>query len=111
MIARAQYEYRALAGCYNVGPDDADCVTTGALAGLFCEKWGGVSWQSRYDGGPHEANFLKLDCSKIKSVFGWQPRLNIAEAVKKTVEWSKVWAGGRDVSACMEDQIREYLNI
>lgn len=40
---------------------------------------------------PHEANFLKLDCSKIKRVFGWKPRWGVEEAVEKTVEWSKVY--------------------
>ena len=54
------------AGCYNVGPDDCDCVTTGELADLFCRYWGGrASWRSEPDGGPHEANFLKLDLSLI----------------------------------------------
>ena len=73
-VAKAQWENAELAGCYNVGPDDCDCVNTGRLADLFCETWGGgMHWINRYDGGPHEANFLKLDCSKVKKVFGWKP--------------------------------------
>ena len=57
-----------------------DCVTTGCLVDMFCRLWGGdVKWVNQYDGGPHEANFLKLDCSRIKSVFGMA---------------SQIWGGG-----------------
>lgn len=109
-IARAQYEDKTKAGFYNVGPDDCDCVTTGRLVDLFCEKWGeGLKWINRYDGGPHEANFLKLDCSKIKRVFGWTPRWSVSDAVEKTVEWSKVYSSGGDIVACMEQQITEFF--
>lgn len=92
-IAMKQYEDRTFEGYYNVGPDDKDCVTTGTLADLFCAAWGqGQTWENRWMGGPHEANFLKLDCSKIKHTFGWTPRYGVKEAVEKTVEWSKsIW--------------------
>lgn len=67
MIAQKQYEDIKYAGYYNVGPDDRDCFQTGALVDLFVEHWGeGMKWIDKYDGGPHEANFLKLDCSKLK---------------------------------------------
>ena len=70
-IAMKQYEDSSYQGYYNVGPDDKDCVTTGELTNLFCEAWGqGITWSAKPDEGPHEANFLKLDCSKIKRVFG-----------------------------------------
>ncbi len=69
-----QYEDRAYEGYYNVGPDDKDCVTTGTLADLFCAAWGnGQTWENQWMGGPHEGYFLKLDCSRIKHVFGWTP--------------------------------------
>ena len=77
-IAMKQYEDRTFEGYYNVGPDDKDCVTTGTLADLFCAAWGqGQTWENRWMGGPHEANFLKLDCSKIKHTFGWTPRYGV----------------------------------
>ena len=110
MIAQRQYEDSSLSGWYNVGPDDCDCVTTGDLVDLFCEIWGqGMRWENRWDGGPHEANFLKLDCSKIKSTFGWKPRWHIREAIEKTVEWTKVWMQGADIPQEMDRQIKEYL--
>lgn len=109
-IAMMQYQDRKYADFYNVGPDDRDCVTTGELADLFCTAWGeGVRWVNQYDGGPHEANFLKLDCSKIKHVFNWSPRWTVAEAVAKTVEWYKVYYAGLNVVACMDGQINEFF--
>lgn len=116
MIAKGQYEDREkYEGNYNVGPDETDCWTTGDLVTLFCEKWNAatgsqVTWKNEYDGGPHEANFLKLDCSKLKGVFGWKPRWNVETAMEKIVEWSVVYLNGGDVAECMERQIQEFLN-
>lgn len=110
MIAKEQYEDSKYAGWYNVGPDDCDCYQTGALVDLFVKHWGeNLEWLNQYDSGPHEANFLKLDCSKLKSTFGWKPRWNLEKAIEKTVEWSKCWVNGEDISACMDKQIEEFF--
>lgn len=110
-IAMKQYENKAYEGYYNVGPDDRDCITTGQLVDLFCSQWGeNAKWINQYDGGPHEANFLKLDCSKVKKVFGWQPRYHVKEAVEKTVQWSKSWLVGEDMLAVTDRQIREFFS-
>lgn len=110
MIAQKQYEDGGFSGWYNVGPDECDCVTTGELAELFCKSWGrDASWENRWDGGPHEAGFLKLDCSKIKSVFGWKPRWHATEAIEKTCEWTRVWLDRGDIPAEMDAEIADYL--
>ena len=112
MIAAKQYEDGKYAGCYNVGPDDSDCFQTGALVELFVKHWGdGMKWGNKYDGGPHEANCLKLDCSKLKTVFGWKPRWNLETAVEKVVEWSKAWIAGENVRDVMDRQIEEFLLV
>jgi CDP-glucose 4,6-dehydratase len=127
MIAQAQYTDKSFAGSYNVGPDDTDCWTTGNLVNLFCEKWNAAidagnadkahanefhhaRWIDKYDGGPHEANFLKLDCSKIKRTFGWRPRWNVETAMDKIVEWSLVYLQVGDVEACMKRQIEGFVS-
>lgn len=111
MIASKQYEDAKYAGYYNVGPDDRDCFQTGRLVDTFVKSWGGnIKWINKYDGGPHEANFLKLDCSKLKSTFNWQPRWNLDTAIAKVVEWTKCWQSAGDARACMDQQIEEYLN-
>ena len=108
-ILERQYEDGTYAGYYNVGPDECDCVTTGELVTLFCDAWGDqADWENQHDGGPHEANFLKLDCSHIKHVFGWQPRWHIAEALEKTVAWSKAYLDGEDMLEVTDRQIREF---
>lgn len=112
MIAQRQYADETFAGWYNVGPDECDCVTTGELVDLFCSAWGdGAKWINKSEANaPHEANFLKLDCSKIKGVFGWQPRWHIQQAIEKTVQWSRVWLAQGDIPAEMDRQIEEYCN-
>lgn len=111
MIAAKQYEDIRFADYYNVGPDDVDCFQTGALVDLFVSKWGnGIKWVNQFDGGPHEANFLKLDCSKLKTTFAWHPRWNLDIAIEKVVEWSKCWQAGEDVNSCMDKQIESFLN-
>lgn len=110
MIAAKQYIDTKYADYYNVGPDDVDCFQTGALVDLFVCKWGdGLTWVNKYDGGPHEANFLKLDCSKLKATFDWAPRWNLDTAIEKVVEWSKCWIEGQDVRTCMDKQIAEFI--
>ena len=107
MIAVMQYQDRKYAGCYNVGPDDVDCLQTGALVDLFVQKWGeGLKWTPCCDGGPHEAGFLKLDCSKLKAGFGWKPCWNLDTAVEMVVEWSKCWLENGDIKKCMDAQIK-----
>lgn len=112
MIAAKQYEDSKFASWYNVGPDDQDCFQTGALVNMFCKHWGeGLKWKNEYDGGPHEANFLKLDCSKLKTTFGWKPHWNLETAIEKVVEWSKAWVAGADVRHVMDKQIQEFLEV
>ena len=112
LIAQRQYEDNRYAGYYNVGPDDCDCVTTGTLVDLFCQAWGdGAAWENRAEtNAPHEANFLKLDCSKLKSTFGWKPRWHMAECMQKTVAFSKVWLSGGEIPAEMDKEIKEFLS-
>ncbi len=111
MIAAKQYMDPGYAGSYNIGPDEWDCYKTGDLVDLFTEKWGeGIRWVSQIVDGPHEAKFLKLDCSKLKGRFNWKPHWNLRTAVEKTVEWSKCWMRGEDVRVCMDKQINEFIN-
>lgn len=110
MIAAGQDKDKKYEGYYNVGPGDEDCVTTGELVDLFCRTWGeGLTWENHFTGGPHEANFLKLDCSRLRSTFGWQPVWGIRDAVERTVEWTRAWQAGENIGAVMDRQIQAYL--
>ena len=110
MIAEYQYKDISYSGWYNVGPDDRDCFQTGELVNLFVNHWGdNMCWINQSDNGPHEATFLKLDCSKIKSTFGWKPHWDLDKAIEKVVEWSKCWIDNGDVRSCMDKQIEEFM--
>lgn len=113
MIAAAQYENGKVAGSYNVGPEEKDCLTTGELVSLFCREWKSqtneeIHWVNQCNGGPHEANSLRLDCSKIKAIFGWHPRWDIEKTMEKLVEWYSLYITGGDLVKCMERQIEEF---
>ena len=111
LIAQRQYENSDLAGSYNVGPDSGGCLTTGALAELFCQAWGeGARWEHTGRQGPHEDAVLKLDCSKIGTVLGWRPRWDVERAVRETVDWTKAWMDGQNIPDYMERHIRGYFN-
>ncbi len=110
-IAAKQYEDKKFQGYYNVGPDDCDCVTTGDLVTLFCKHWGeGAKWESQAEANaPHEANFLKLDCSKIKATFNWQPRWHMEECMAMVCQFNKVLFAGGDIPAEMDKEINIFF--
>ena len=129
-IVKAQYEDKTKAGFYNVGPDDSDCVTTGDIVDKFCGTWnkngsksvddlldgepisfGEVSWINRHDGGPHEANFLKLDCSLIKQVFGWKPVWNIDKAIEMVVQFEQNTFMANEAKQYAEEMDREIAEF
>ncbi len=113
IIAMKQYEDIKFSGCYNVGPDDCDCLTTGELVDLFCNSWQqGASWKNTAEvNAPHEANFLKLDCSLMKSTFGWKPHWHIDKTMEKICEWTKVYFDKGNIEECMKKQIEEFMNV
>ena len=111
-LAEKQYVNKCgYEGNYNIGPEETDCVTTGKLVDTFCHYWGKeASWIDFSEkNAPHEAEYLKLDCSHIKKVMGWKPVWNVQEAVRRTVEWGKAYLSGEDIRKVMEEQIQVYL--
>lgn len=115
LIVQAQYENINYQGAYNVGPDEDGCWKTGELVDEFCRQWKFVTgndakWVKQENSEEvHEANFLRLDSSKIKSVLKWKSCWNFEETMEKIVEWYGCYIDGNDVEACMEKQIREYF--
>lgn len=124
-VAAEQFNDPSIEGCYNIGPDDSDAVTTAQIATMFCDSWNALNtgniddsqentpeklnWINKSDGGPHEANYLKLDCSRIKKELSWNPVWNIKKAMEELVKWYKEYSGGGDVERVTKLQIREYL--
>lgn len=111
LIAEKQYSDPALAGSYNVGPTQSDCLTSGEMADLFCAAWGdNQTWRCvSEENAVHEANFLRLDCARIRERLGWQPVWNAQTAVAKTVEFTKRGLYGKVPADTMRRQIEEYM--
>lgn len=110
MIAARQAEDLTLQGCYNVGPDEADCCTTEALVTLFARAMGGVpAVEKAQERGPLEAACLRLDCSELARVFGWRPTWGLERAVEQTAAWTRAYMNGGDLLAVMDAQIREFI--
>lgn len=115
MIAAEQYTNKSLSGCYNIGPDEKDCWETGRLVSYFCERWNmlerkqKLSWINGSEEGPHEARYLKLDCSKLKNTFNWRPTWDMKTAIDMIVEWTDAFLMHEDVGVVMDEQIKEYI--
>lgn len=118
LIAMEQYNDTSKMGTYNIGPEESDCYTTANLVTMFCEKWNKtkqdsqhkIQWINKHDGGPHEANFLKLDCSKVKHVFGWNATWNMEEVISLIVEWYDSYLQLGDMDEITKKQIQYFFD-
>ncbi len=109
LAERLLVEGPALAGAWNFGPDDADVRPVGALVEALCRHWGSeAALTIDSDMHPHEARFLKLDCSRARTLLGWRPLWDLETAVAKTVSWALNLRGQGDARALCLGQIREY---
>lgn len=98
-------------GGWNFGPDDKDARNVEWIMQRICELWGnGATYEVDTNPQPHEANYLKLDCSKAKAELDWEPRWNIDKTLESIVEWNKVYLSGQDVRKITENQIKEYFS-
>ncbi len=109
-LAMKQYEDKTYAGNYNIGPKEESCVTSGEIATLFCKYWNGAKWEHVGEKNPvHEANFLRLDSSKIKNILHWEDKWNVERAVEKTVEWYYSYFTKKNIEKITNQQIFEYF--
>lgn len=113
LILEKQYHNPLLAGNYNVGPSEDDCWTTGKIVRRFCEKWNAIgrielNYIIENDYGPHEANYLTLDCNKIENVLKWKAVWNVEQALDFVIEWCKSYLEGKDCCATLQKQNQLY---
>jgi CDP-glucose 4,6-dehydratase len=99
----------AYAQAWNFGPDDADAQNVEWITKTICEMWGeNASFEIDNNPQPHEANYLKLDCSKAKAELGWLPKWNIETTLKSIVDWNKAWLKGENIREVTINQIEQY---
>jgi CDP-glucose 4,6-dehydratase len=94
---------------WNFGPSEEDAKPVGWVVDRLASRWGnGAKWVRQSDGGPHEAGFLRLDCSKARARLGWRPRWPLDDALGRIVDWHKACERGHDMKAFSLRQIQEY---
>ncbi|MBI5919134.1 MAG: CDP-glucose 4,6-dehydratase [Nitrosomonadales bacterium] len=111
LLAQRLYEQgTAYAEGWNFGPNEADARPVQWIVERLTRSWGeGASW--RLDGGdhPHEAHYLKLDCSKAHANLNWHPRWTLEQALSKIVDWHQAHRDGQDMRELTLGQIEDYL--
>lgn len=111
-IAAVQCSTAGVSGEYNIGPNECDYVSTERLVEIFCKKWGSVSWKNEpQNNAPSEVQTLRIDCSKAKRVFGWEPKYDIEQAVNETTEWIRAYMAGENMRNITQRQIEDYLTL
>jgi CDP-glucose 4,6-dehydratase len=95
---------------WNFGPDDCDARNVEWIMETICRLWGErASFRIDTNPQPHEANYLKLDCSKAKAELGWIPKWDIETTLKTIVDWNKSFLAGENMRRVTEKQIEDYF--
>jgi len=112
ILAQALYEQgSAFASGWNFGPRDEDNRTVREVADLLISSWGETAhWEKEGLEQPHEANLLKLDCSKAHIQLDWIPKWNLETAIKKVVEWQKAFQVKENMRDVSLGQINQYMS-
>jgi CDP-glucose 4,6-dehydratase len=112
ILAQALYEKGpAFASGWNFGPRDEDNRTVREVADLLISGWGETArWEKEGSDQPHEANLLKLDCSKARTQLGWIPKWNLECAAQKIVEWQKSFQAKENMQEISLAQIYNYMS-
>ncbi len=94
---------------WNFGPNEEDAKPVSWIVEKMTEQWGnGASWVLDGQEHPHEAHYLKLDCSKAKARLGWHPRLDIELAIKNIIVWHRAYLAGEDMRELTLNQINNF---
>lgn len=100
------------AGGWNFGADDTDARPVSWIVEQLSNLCDGrLQWEVSSDSHPHEATYLKLDCSKSKNLLGWAPALNLSTALQWVVEWYKAYDAGQDMLQVTRDEILRYESL
>ena len=97
-------------GAWNFGPADSDARSVQWIADEMVRKIGGTaSWVRDQDPQPHEANYLKLDCSKSYARLGWKPRWDLSKTLSSIVDWQHSYSLSSDMHSLTLEQIAQFL--
>ncbi len=99
----------AFAEGWNFGPKDEDCKPVNWILDRMVDNWGSdASWKLDKNNNPHEADFLKLDCSKAANRLKWQPKWDLKEALKMIVDWHQNYLNGKELKEECLNEIQKF---
>lgn len=94
---------------WNFGPNDSDCKPVSWILDRMVKNWGpGASWELDKKNNPHEAGYLKLDCSKAADKLNWQPNWNLEHTLKLIIDWHTSWINGNNMQDKCLLEIESY---
>ena len=109
-MAEKIYNNKELSSSYNFGPVDNDAKTVKWIVESLIDKWGGdTKWKIDNSKNPHEANYLKLDTTKARTLLNWGQRWSLNKSLDKIVEWQKHWLDNKSIKDITLQQINEYM--
>jgi CDP-glucose 4,6-dehydratase len=99
------------AEAWNFGPELQDCLSVEEVVNQILQSWDThPGWKFTGDPkGLHEANVLKLDCSKAKVKLGWKPRMSLQESLNMTSDWYQAYFSQKDMKDVTLKQIHAFL--
>ena len=97
-------------GAWNFGPNDENNISVEQLVKLVIRFWGTGEYEGCDQINPHEAQLLKLDISKAKTLLGWKPQYTVEEAIKRTITWYKAYYNGSNPNDLQKICIDEIIN-
>jgi CDP-glucose 4,6-dehydratase len=97
---------------FNFGPRDEDAKSVINIAEHFTSAWGdGAAWVQDIIQHPHEAQYLKLDCSKANALLGWKPQMHLNQALDYVVQWHKAHIAGDNMRQKSLQQISQFTAL
>jgi CDP-glucose 4,6-dehydratase len=111
MLAQNLYEDgRSYADGWNFGPKDEDCKSVSWILDKMATKWGpGASWELDKTNNPHEARYLKLDCSKAAMQLNWYPKWNLENTLESIINWHQGYISGKNSQQQCLQEIAAYI--
>lgn len=94
---------------WNFGPSEDDAKEVEWVVKNLCYKWGeGACYEIESTGYPHEANYLKLDCSKARARLGWRPKWDLERTLDSIIDWTRAYKDKKDLRELSMKQIEDF---
>jgi CDP-glucose 4,6-dehydratase len=94
---------------WNFGPKDEDCKPVSWILDKMVTNWGkGASWELDKNNNPHEAGYLKLDCSKAAMRLNWFPKWNLEYTLESIINWHQHYLAQKNIQEQCLLEIAKY---